>query len=80
MKDRWEIELEGVDLLLSAAIVVLSILVVVMLLPDLWGLLIAVWKGFRIVVNVRNWPFWVWTCIGVAVLCVLVWLRSRYEW
>jgi hypothetical protein len=29
-------------------------------------------------VDVRKWPFWVWTILGCAVLVILVRLRSRF--
>jgi hypothetical protein len=72
MKARREIEVDGVDLLLLAAIAILAAVTVVLLFP-------AIWDWCRVALNVRNWPYCVWTCIGVVVLCVLVWLRSRYE-
>jgi hypothetical protein len=79
MKAKHEIELAGIDLLLWGAIGILSLMLVALLVPDIWSLCLWLWKWLWIVLDVRNWPYWVWTCIGVAVLCILVWLRSRYE-
>jgi len=72
MKAKQTVEFDRVDWLLLAATGTLSMITVFLLFPTLWD-----WC--RVVVNVRNWPYWVWTCIGVTVLCVLFWLRTRYE-
>ncbi len=64
--------LRGIDLLLLGAVVILLVVVVMMVFPATltWG---------KTIVNVRKWPFWVWTCILVATFGYLAWLRSRHE-
>ena len=64
--------LRATDWLLLGAVLILLVVVTMMLFPatSAWG---------KAVINVRKWPWWIWTCISLAVLGFLVWLRSRYE-
>ncbi len=64
--------LRTTDWMLLEAVLVLLVVVALMLFPGTLA-----W--FKIVVNVRKWPWWIWTCISLAVLGFLVWLRGRYE-
>lgn len=72
VKEKSEIELDGVDLLLIGAIAILAMVTLVLLFPSIWSCC-------QVVFTVSEWPFWIWTCLGVLVLGVLLWLRSRYE-
>jgi pSer/pThr/pTyr-binding forkhead associated (FHA) protein len=64
-------KMEPLDLVLLAAIVSLLVVVMMILFPVTleWG---------KAVINVRKWPFWVWTILGCVVLTILVRLRSRF--
>jgi hypothetical protein len=64
-------KMEPLDLVLLAAIVSLLVVVVMILFPVTleWG---------KAIVDVRRWPFWVWTILGCVVLTILVRLRSRF--
>jgi hypothetical protein len=64
--------LNTIDWILVGIIIVILIVVLVTLFPVtlLW---------LKAVVLVHKWPFWIWTCIFVMILCVSVVLRSRYE-
>ena len=79
MRAKRVVELSGVDLLLWVAIIIVGLLVLVLVLPELWLGSVWVWKWFRWALDVRNWPFWIWTCLGVIMLGGLLWLRTRYE-
>jgi hypothetical protein len=70
MKDKAEIELDGVDLLLLAIIGLLAIGVLILLAPLVWGWCLTAF-------NVRKWSRWVWISIGVVTLIVLVLIRAR---
>lgn len=83
MKRKIEVELDAVDLLLGAAIVALSLLIVVLLLPVvapwLWSVGLGAWRAGRAVVRFWRWPWWVWTVLCVLAFGVSLWLRERYE-
>ena len=64
--------LRATDWLLLGAVVVLLVVVVTLVIPGA----LAFWKA---VISVRKWPWWSWTCISLAVLGFLIWLRNRYE-
>ncbi len=64
--------LRATDWLLLGAVVVLLLVVMMMLFP-----VTLTWA--KTIVNVCRWPWWIWTCISLAVLGYLIWLRSRYE-
>lgn len=69
MKERREIELDGVDLLLLAGMAVLLVVTLVLLLPMVWGPVVYV-------MDVRNWSRWTWIAINAAVVVVLVLIRA----
>jgi hypothetical protein len=79
MHEKKGLVLDGVDLLLLAAIVGLAIVVFVLLLPMLPGLGLGLWNVCRAVLRCWRWPFWVWTIVGTVALVVLVWLRKQFE-
>jgi hypothetical protein len=72
VRTSQEIQFDWVDALLVIAIGALAIVALSLLFPTIWNWC---WN----LVDVRNWPFWIWTCLGLVALGVLVWLRSRYE-
>lgn len=83
MKRKIEVELDAIDLLLGGAIVAMSVLIVVLLLPValpwLQDVALGAWRVGRTVVRFWRWPWWIWTVLGVLMLGVLLWLRERYE-
>jgi len=64
MKERREIELDRVDLLLMAVIAVLSVVTLVLVLPMAWDY------------AMDNWSRQTWIAINVAAVVVLVLIRA----
>jgi hypothetical protein len=77
MKTKNTLVIDGIDLLLLAAIIALAILSIVLLLPMLPSLGRAVWDVCRTVLHFWKWPTWIWTILGVSALGFLLWLRQR---
>ena len=76
MTEKKRLVLDGVDLLLLAAIVGLSLAIVILLLPMLPGLGLALLGGGRVVVRFWKWPWWIWLAISVSAFAILAWVRS----
>lgn len=79
LRREQEAQLRRTDRALLAAIGALSLLTVLLLVPEILAASLWAWSWCRIVFDVRRWPFWIWTCIGVVVLTVLLWLRGQNE-
>lgn len=65
-------EYDTLDCLLMAAIVFLSAVTFVLLLPVVPGWYLAV-------IRVHQWPWWAWLVISVTTGVVSMWLRARQE-
>ncbi len=70
MKQKQEIVLDGVDLLLLAGIAILSGIVVIFSFGTIWGWCVAL-------LNVRRWSGWVWFAIKLAAAVVLFCILAR---
>lgn len=77
--EQGEIEVDLINLAIVIAIGSLSIYLLVSLAPIVWDWWLTAWKHCRLALDVRRWPFWIWTCLGGGVLVALLWWQSRYE-
>jgi hypothetical protein len=77
MKNKAEIEVEWIDMFLLAAIIVLGAVVAIFLLPMLPSIGLIVWHVCLAVLRFWRWPSWIYTIIGVLVLCGLLWISKR---
>lgn len=79
MSYEKEIELDWIDILLLASVVMLSGIGLILLTPMILSWCLTVWGWLLGALYVRQWSRWVWLGSGLAVLVVLVVIRSRSQ-